>query len=234
MNIITLTGIGLFALLVGFILSYSDIKEVIRIRRTPIRVISALSAEGQVEVVGNAECENTLTSPLSRKSCVFWQIQVQNNAGVDIRGNWKWQTIYESTTSESFYVNDGTGKIKVLPANAKLLLQDELLQQSTIFNSLDPKIEVALKELGIDTSSPLNLTSHRVYERLIEPGEHIYVIGKIKYENEVKVIASGNDNPLIISDRSERELLKPYYLRIAINFLAGIIAGMGLLVISKT
>ena len=84
-----------------------------------------------------------------------------------------------------------------------------------------------MKELGVDTSSPLNLTSHRVYERLIEPGEQIYVLGKIKYKNGVKTIASEEGAPLVISDRRERQLLVKLYGRVVVNMLFGILVVLG-------
>ena len=78
---LTFVYLGLLGILVGMVLSYKAIKEIIGIYRTPTSVISALLTEGQVEVVGKADCEKSITSPISHKPCVLWQVKVQDNAG---------------------------------------------------------------------------------------------------------------------------------------------------------
>ena len=119
--------------------------------------------------------------------------------------------LYKST--ESFFIKDETGKIKILPDDAKYTLWTEVgtSQSGWLGDSIDPKIKKNLSELGMQVS---RLDDLQVYEWIIKSDEQIYVQGKIKYEDGIKFFASEEDTPLIISDRSERALLGEYYWRL--------------------
>jgi hypothetical protein len=196
----------LICLLGGILYSLPVIQEIIRIRRTPTSYLSELQPDEQVEVTGKAESDKTLLSPLTKTPCVWYQASVEKleragRDGVNVEHS---ISIYNDKSTEPFFITDETGKIQVLPDDARYTLNTEL-------DSLDPEVSKALKELGVRIPS---LTQVSVFEWIIKPDEQIYVQGKIKYENGMKSFASAEGNPLIISDRSERALLGEHYWRL--------------------
>lgn len=203
---------------------YPLIKEIIRIQGTPTDQISALPMEGQVEVVGKTN-HQTIHSLLTQKACVLWQIVVQEHT---ITGrNSHWVTTYTETSMEPFEVTDGTGKIQILPAGSYLLMRDKR-KSSSLLAASDPKIKDLMRRIGIETSDNFGINKMlRVYEHIIEPEEEIYILGEIKYENGVKSITAEDRTPQIISDRSQRELLRTLYWNVLSRiFMASILVFM--------
>src|ERR1700690_2696760 len=91
--LVLMLAIAGFALVPALIRTYHNIKEAIRIRRTPTYNITALPPEGLVEVVGKAE-QNNSNSPITQTACVFWQVQVE-----ELQSSGKsshWVTIYKN------------------------------------------------------------------------------------------------------------------------------------------
>jgi len=76
MHTLTVITIGVLGCLLGLILSYSSIKEIVRIRHTPSSHIGALQLKGQAEVVGKAD-NMAVNSPLTQKACVLWHVEIQ-------------------------------------------------------------------------------------------------------------------------------------------------------------
>lgn len=214
-------GLGLLFAWSFFSYIYPIIKEIVRIHLTPTDNISALPLEGQVEVVGKTE-HKIIYSLLTHKACVLWQIVVQElcvsnrytrNDLTDLIPFLKapdWITTHIETSPEPFDVNDGTGKIRTLPADAYLLLRDN--RESSSLFPLDPQIKDVLERLGIETTDSLgNDKPLRIYEHIIEPEEQIYILGEIKYGNGVKTITATENAQQIISDHSQQELLGKLY-----------------------
>jgi len=202
-------GIGLlfFAWLFSWYI-YPIIKEIIRIQRTPTVHISALPFEGQVEVVGKPEGE-TILSPFAQDACVLWQVDVQ------LLGR-QATTIHTEIFPKSFYVNDGTGKIQIIPAGAYLILDKK--RKSSRFFPMDIQGKNILETIGIDTTGYQGYyKSFRLYERIIEPAEEIYVLGEIEYRNGTRTIVTTESTPEIISDHSQQELLGKLYLNATVR-----------------
>lgn len=202
---------------------YPLIKEIIRIHITPTEYISELPSEGKVEVVGKTE-HKIISSLLTQRECVLWQIVVQELWVSDgqHRGILEtilikplqhpdWITTHIKTSSETFDIHDETGKIQILPADDVHLILRDNRESSSLF-PFDPQIKDILEGLGIETTNYLgNDKPLRVYEHIIEPAEEIYILSEIKYENGVKTIGAEEGAQQIISDHSQRELLFKLY-----------------------
>jgi hypothetical protein len=215
------------AALVGIVISFSSIKKIIQIRRTPTCWISALPMEGPVEIVGQTGSKTT-RSPITSTECVLWQVEVKEQRSSGKSSHWV--TIFKETSTETFDVLDETGKVQVNPSGADLVLIDDVKESSGWLQSLDSQTLTAVERLGIETTGFLGLKKTlQVYERYVSPGENIYVLGEIQGSDGYKAIASAGGSPVIISDRSERELLTTLYGRVALWILVSIAVGGGLI-----
>ena len=213
--------------LLGVIVSYRELGKIIRVIRTPTSEIGALPLDEQVEIVGKADSEMIINSPITKKTCILWQVEVSEKRGSGKRS--RWVTVYSNTSTKSFDVYDGTGKVQIFPNRlTELILRDDVRESSGVFNSLDEGIQIALKDLGVDTEGFLIFNKNmRVYERYIEQGDQIYVLGKMSSKNGIKLM-DGESSPLIISDQSELRVLGRFFWRVVINALLGAVIGIAL------
>ncbi|MBI4393570.1 MAG: hypothetical protein HY556_07220 [Euryarchaeota archaeon] len=162
-------------------------------------------AMGLVEIQGSAEAESFLTSPFSRKPCVYYKYDVQEyrkhvsrGPKGQVRTSYSWDTIAAGDRATPFYAKDDTGRAYVDPAGAEVHtpLSGVYLQRSGV-GAAFPRILGLLdawhsgREREMDVSgwslTPLKPGAHRTwgasvgdrkyFEYLIEPGENVFVLG---------------------------------------------------------
>lgn len=209
----------------GLLLSYRDLGKIFRIFRTATGEIASIPADEHVEIVGTADGETTLHSPITKTPCVLWQVEVseRRSSGKSSR----WVTVHSATSTAPFDVYDGTGRMRVDPGRGvELLLRVDVKKSSGIFSSLDEQTQTALNEMGLDTKGFLNLNrTLRVLERYVERGDQVYLLGKTSSKLGARVM-DGEESPLIVSDRSELGVLGKFTWQIIINALIGIVVGV--------
>lgn len=209
----------------GLLLAYKDLGKIFRIFRTSTGEIVSVPVDEQVEIVGKADGEGSLHSPITKTPCVLWQVEVaeRRRSGKSSR----WVTVHSATSTAAFDVYDGTGRMRVYPSQGvELLLRADASKSSGIFSSLDEQTQTALSEMGVDTKGFLNLNKTlRVQERYIERGDQIYLLGKTSSKVGARVM-DGEDSPLIVSDHSELRLLGKFIWQVFMNALAGVIVGI--------
>jgi len=212
--------------LLGLLVSYKEIGKIIRMTRTSTGDIASLPADEQVEVVGTADGGAALYSPITKTPCLLWQVVVSEKRSTGKSSHWV--TVYSDTSTASFGVSDGTGRVRVNPSKQmEILLRDDVSQSSGVFNSLDEQTQTALDELGVNTKGFLKMNkSMRVQERYIEQGDQIYLLGKTSLHTGMQVMDS--DSPLIVSDQSELQLLGRFSWQVIFNGVIGMIIGVAL------
>jgi len=212
-NIIMVVLLGVVALLAVFFVSVPRLKQLIRIRRTPGGYISAFPYEGQVKVSGKAG-PAVAKSSLTQTDCAFFEVEIQENRGGK---NSHWVTVFKRASSEPFEVLDESSHIAVQPEGAALIMRTDLQKSGGMFRNLDQSMLDKIGSLGVDTTGTFGLKKTlRVSERFILPGEPVFVLGQIKIVNGRRQIVVSEKDSLIISDRSEAELLRWFYLQVAL------------------
>ena len=178
---------------------------------SPVRSL----AVGLVEVSGQAQPEHALLrAPFSGMPCVLFSYNVEERrtSGKETR----WETIAKGTSEEPFYVQDETGKVLVVPYDARLMLPDKRTTRTNWSGTLPEATIVGLLKLGIAVDGWFGEKTIRCSETFILPEERVYVMGTAQEhkgaidstENAARLyIGSSRDNEFIISDRSEKDLL---------------------------
>jgi hypothetical protein len=222
-NLMVILG-GALGGFLGLLVSYKEIGKIIRMARTSTSEIGSLPADEQVEVVGRAESQTALQSPITKTPCVLWQVVVSERRSSGKSSHWV--IVQNKTSTASFDVSDGTGRMRIHPSRGmELLLRDDVKKSSGIFSSLDEQTQAALNEMGVDTKGFLNLNKNmRVHERYVEQGDEIYLLGKTSAKTGARVM-DGEDSPLIVSDHSELRLLGKFSWRVIVNTLIGVVVG---------
>ena len=211
-------GLGIFFVFIALIPSLGSIREIIRIHRTPTSFIGSIPTDGQVEIVGTSR-NNITRSLLTNSDCVLWQVDISEYDPLS-RGPQS-TTLFSEMSQQAFEVSDGTGSVLVDPDMAKLILRDRFRKASSLLDPLDPHARQLIRKLVLRTESRVGLSrTLRVYERILRKEEPIYILGHIEIRDGHTMIVSKAGSPLVISDRSERELLGTLYSRVGANLLA--------------
>jgi hypothetical protein len=210
--------------LLGLLWSYRDLGKIFRIIRTSTGEIGSLSAGEQVEIVGKADSQTTLHSPITKTPCVLWQVAVMEKRRTG-RGT-NWVTVYVKSSTAPFDVYDTTGRIRIHPSPLmELVLRDDVKKSSGLFTSLDEQTQAALSEMGISSKGAFNFNKGmRVHERFLEAGDQVYALGRTSLNQGARVMDTEN-HPLIVSDRSELRLLGRYVWEVFTIASFGVIVG---------
>jgi hypothetical protein len=212
---------------IGLLLSYKELGKILRMIGTATGEIAHFSADEQVEVVGKADSQTTLHSPITKTPCVLWQVEVmeKRRSGRSSR----WVTVYSNASTAPFDVYDVTGRIRIQPSpRLELLLRDDVKKSSGLFTSLDEQTQAALSEMGISSKGLMNFNKNmRVHERFLEQGDQVYVLGRTSLNQGARVM-DGENHPLIVSDQSELRLLGRFLWQVIGSVLLGMIIGAAL------
>lgn len=184
------------------------------IENIPTSTIRSL-ALGLVEISGQAQpVEVLLSAPFSGLPCVFYSYAVEEHVGSGKHA--RWEIIAKGTSEQSFFVNDSTGRVLVVPFGAELIMPDERTYRNDWFKELPPLAIAGLNRLGVSTERWIGSKTLRCREAVIKPEEQVYILGtahehlgaRERAENSARLyIGSSQDHEFIISDRSEKDLL---------------------------
>ncbi|WLD57616.1 LemA family protein [Salinispirillum sp. LH 10-3-1] len=208
-------GFGALALWLGLVYGFKFVKLKRLIENIPTSPLNGV-AYGLSEVVGKAalpENQSLLAGPLTERPCLTYLYQVQERRGSG--KNAKWVTIKTDNQWQPFNLvhEDSThtsaGSIEIVPQHSDLIL----------------------RESEVRTEGKLRYT-----ERVIEPDTTMYVLGPALVapeRAELHVRASDHDeDPFIISDLTEREVMlykvRRGFILLAVGMVGGLAMALGL------
>jgi hypothetical protein len=202
--------------LVSPLLSIGSILKILRIRKTVTYWISSLPAEGQAEIVAKAT-EPSITSPFSKRGCALWSAEVEERKSSG-KGHYHWDSVYKRTSDGPLRVRDDTGEILVA-------LKDVDLDVDCQTFDMDSSIRHIIEDWGVETKGFFGLDKTiQVTEKLVIPGQELFINGEIAYEDGRKLISS-TTRSLVISSQSEKGLLSSLYRSVGFTTLVTIIIG---------
>lgn len=187
------------------------------IASTPTSKVRSV-ALGIAELSGRGEQgEQILVAPFSQKQCVFYSCHVEEK--IKSGKNSYWKTVADIKSSDPFYLNDGTGRILVVPLEAELKVQIDNKFSNSIFSGLGgTNFNEGMQNIGLGTVSTLR--TMRCKETYIAPGDQVFVIGTVQEIAGKARSKEGEDNLFIgkspknwflISDKSEKELIREMF-----------------------
>lgn len=167
----------IFLLIIGvrfYLKSFASLRRKRLVEDLPTSTVRGL-AMGIVELVGRAKTRKNvnLKSPFSQTDCVFYHYKVERIIeGKSVREP---VTIAEGDSSHcSFYLDDGTGGVQVLPEGAQLILPASFTRQVRSNRDLSVGMKEFIPRGTIwGFGEPIRFT-----EWCIKPEQTIYVLGK--------------------------------------------------------
>ena len=218
--------LSLFIAYAGFVKK----RELSYIANTPTSKIRSMPM-GMVEVKGQAlegAPEFVLSAPFSGKDCLAYMYEVQE---YEQRGkNSSWVTVDNGVSDQRFLVDDGTGEVVVDPRGADFEFEDKKVYRVDSTEDANKNI----REFVGDKGGPGGLifeNDRKYIEWIITPEEDVYVNGYASKEkgesSEYAVIKEDeNETTFLISDKSEKQLIRSKKWKSRIYTLLGILGAI--------
>lgn len=190
---------------------------------TPTEDVESVSM-GPSELFGTARSvEEPLEAPFSDEDCLvaIWRVEEYRDDHDDDGGSWR--TVESGTESVPFYLDDGTGWILVEPhPDVEYTLGDEPRIDVDAGDEPPAPVRRFLEREGVAPvarrlGSFLTVQigtkegDRRYYQRLLQPGEDVYVFGTVQRDESVEgdVVVrrpDGAATPFMIGDAPEAEV----------------------------
>lgn len=161
------------------------------------------------KIVGKAKfVKEPLIAPLSGRTCVFYQIVVEQK-----RGKNGWNKLVDQTITQDFFIESrgemAVVKLKQAGANKIILLDKDRNMSSGTFKDANHRLETYLKNHGTKSTNFLGLNKTLRYkEGIIEPNEDIVVMGVAEWKTLKEPIAGYNySKVLTLNGNKDQKLL---------------------------
>ena len=188
------------------------------------------------EVTGSTvEGEALLVSPINRIECVFYRTTIQEWKGSGKSG--RWETAHQEASQDPIYIEDGTGRARILPQSATTEFEKDFERFSGALkgDAFPAKVKTYLHQVGVESSAFLGLHPRlRCEEIFIRPGEQLYVLGWGTKKDDLVEFAAQGPETFIISDFSEKKLRAKYRKEMWENLLFGIFLVVVFAVLAST
>jgi hypothetical protein len=240
--------LGGILFLIGGIVALTNIKNWKRRKRildTPTSPIAQAPGNGFVEVKGRIvpSEQGLVWAPFSGRQGVWVRVVVQELRSTG-RSSY-WATILNEIDGREFYVDDGSGQMaRIRPQMANVILDRQNVASSGTFNDAPPHLEGFLASRGLKSTSWLGFNkSMRYEEELLMPNDPLYALGpstrqpgppvndgyRMVPSSQLVMYAGGGDNELILTNKSEDQLVSKLGTGLIIGLvLTGIGAVIGL------
>ncbi len=166
---ILLAGFGLYLFARGF----RSLRTAHRLRNMPTARVRSLP-QGSVELCGIAQSLEPVVAPFSGKACAYYEAELLERRKSGKRS--KWVTRHRESSSQPFWLDDGTGRVCILPAGAETHLPLDYYEEFSSFASLPEAAEQALLRWGIGHGF-LDHGRLLLRERRVDLGCPVFVYG---------------------------------------------------------
>jgi len=203
---------------------------------TPTSRIGGLAGGEFAEVKGRAEADMPLATPYGGVECIYYRHKRERkewrrsySSSSSSRGRYKWRTIDNREEHCIFYVNDDTGRIKVLPAKASFDAQRLVKEHVSGGGSAGGGILGGIVNVATSLSGA---GDERVTEYAIPAGTEVYAIGDVSRRGEDLFLDKDMTGILFVSYRSEEELTSNLWWKaMGLRIAGGVVIAAGLAMI---
>jgi len=189
-------------------------------QNTPTESVQALSI-GPSEIKGTAVTEDgePLPAPFTAETCVLAKYEVKEYEDDDDDSGGSWKTIEEDTVYTPFFVDDGTGSVRVEPHEETVYDLDPDDWTETYVDSSEhgpERVREFVREspdLSFPSDSSGKENDRKYRQNLIRDGESAYVFGTVHPRDESSGYGESNEDRLVVRKADEDGALsEPMYL----------------------
>jgi len=165
--------VGVFSFFWGF----QRLRRKRKIENIPTSTVRSL-AMGIVELTGKTESPRVLKSPLTNAECTLYRYVIEEYRSSGKSGHWV--TIAKGDSFSCFFwLNDGTGKVMVLPRSAEFIMPVDYEFSTRLGRSIPPNLEAFMDKLGIKRGRFFKPTL-RFKEWYLKKDDKVYIMGTAK------------------------------------------------------
>ena len=178
-----------------------------RIKDTPTSKIGDVRG-GYREIKGRVvapDRSRMLTAPLTGKRCVYYEFTVAETTGGSDGGSTT--TIIHDKRNAGCQLDDGTGVANIALAGAELVLDTDRHEKSGFLRPASKKFDAVLAKYNKRSKGLVFNKDLEAKESILEEGDRLYVLGPAKVVKGRVSFKVGGGQPMIVSDKSERDLL---------------------------
>ncbi len=185
------------ALVVGpvlFLRSFRDLRTQRLIQNTPTARIRSMPM-GLVEIQGEVLPRSVLAAPFSGKPCAYWEVDISTHTR---RG--QWNVVHRGHSGHPFYIQDDTGTAMIMPEGADTRINFGVEEECAGL-SLPDCYSSYMRDQKLGLHAFWQLSSMRFRERVLEEGQHVYVLGTAMPRGRAVTISE--DEPLAATGTEE-------------------------------
>lgn len=206
----------------------SDIKDIAERAEAVAEALGSGYSSDYTEIKGTMEAPETLTSSLGQRECVYYHATVSreweeeewytDSEGKQRRRMRKGSDLLSSETQYvPFYVNDGTGRLRVDPANSDIDLETSVSRFEPEHNLRFRGNQLSLGHFSVQVSPSLLRVSsgrrtlgYRFQESIFTPGGSLYLLGTVEDTGGTLTLVRPKEKGqrFIISHKTEEELVE--------------------------
>ena len=151
---------------------------------TPTARIRSM-AMGLVEIDGLVEPRSTLGAPFSGAPCAYWEIDI---AARSRRG---WTIVHRNRSGNPFFLRDETGLALVYPQGAEFKIRFGKEEECAGL-TLPPCYSEYMNTHASPVGQMARMGRLRFRERMLEAGDHVYVLGTAVPRAQEVVVSEGD------------------------------------------
>lgn len=219
-------ALGGAALIAFGVLSWRAFRAASIIAGNPPRPIVDL-ASGPSEAKGILHGEGRVEALVSRKSCLYTRLVIEQ-----YRRN-TWEPVLERREAVDVWLDDGSGKVRVFPKEAQVIVSSPKRAQAGIFEVPSADLTSLLERLG--EQPQLVGAFVRWREEVLEDGDVLHGVGAAQQREDddpIRWELRGTRSFHVLSDRDDAEVIRLWRGRgqqyLAASVAAGILAVWGL------
>jgi len=161
--------------IISFLNSFKQLHEKRLFKNIPTSTVRGL-AMGLVELTGRAEKINPLQSPFTRNACVYYRYTVEQYRYRVMTGYYA--VIAKGDSADCpFWLDDGTGKIMVLPQGMELITPMNYQFEVTLGNPLPDNLVNFMKRHNLKYKGLIGDRLLRFKEWFVAPDQPVCVLG---------------------------------------------------------
>ena len=178
-------SLALIAGPVLFLRSFRDFRVQRLIQNTPTARIRSMPM-GLVEIQGAVVPRSTLAAPFSKRTCAYWEVDISTQTR---RG--QWNVVHRNHSGHPFFLQDETGVSMVLPQGAETRINFGLEEECAGL-SLPECYAGYMREENLALRDFWQLSAMRFRERILEDGQHIFVLGTAMPRGRALMVSDGD------------------------------------------
>lgn len=155
---------------------------------------------GLQEVRGTSLADGVVTAPLSGRPCMYWRLQVEQQRRT------RWETVLDRHEAVPFWVDDGTGRARVDPGEAEVVVSAAARVRTGVFAHPSGEWSELVERMGPADAPPVH-PFLRWREEYLEAGDVLTVVGRAR-ESEGGWAIESDGETFVVSDRDENEVLR--------------------------